>query len=90
MYESFTNYYQDLPRHGGQAITIDLSDTTYLDSTALGLLLLLREHVGDHYRHIVLRHPQPAVARVLSTANFDKLFVIEPKSFVQPAEPIID
>ena len=86
LYESFRDSYQDLPKQPDQAITVDLSGTTYLDSTALGLLLLLREHIGDSHRRIVLKHPQPAVGHVLSTANFDKLFAIEPAAASVPQE----
>ena len=57
-------------------VTIDLSDTEYLDSCALGLLLLLRDNV-DKMTTIFLENPVPDVKRVLTTANFDKLFVIE-------------
>jgi len=56
-------------------ICIDLSETEYLDSSALGLLLILREKV-DPDTTIKLKNPAPNVGRTLVTANFDKLFVI--------------
>ena len=57
-------------------VTIDLSATDYLDSSALGLLLMLRDQV-DELTTICLRNPTPAVVRILSIANFDKLFLID-------------
>lgn len=56
-------------------VNVDLKDTDYMDSTALGMLLMLREHVG-RAATILLLNPRPEVMRVLTIANFDKLFSI--------------
>jgi len=40
------------------------------------MLLMLREHVGRAVK-IMLKNPTPDVMRVLTIANFDKLFAIE-------------
>lgn len=56
---------------------IDLALTQYLDSSALGMLLLLREHAGGDNAKIKLIHCQPDVKKILTIANFDKLFQIE-------------
>lgn len=57
-------------------INVDLSEADYIDSSALGMLLVLREKVGEA-ANILLIAPTPDVARILSIANFDKLFSIE-------------
>lgn len=74
MYESFKASYSDLDDTSTQ-INVDLSETDYMDSSALGMLLMLREHVGRAAK-ILLVNPTPDVMRVLTIANFDKLFAI--------------
>ncbi|GAB7128199.1 anti-anti sigma factor HsbA [Silvimonas sp. JCM 19000] len=51
---------------------LDFSGVTYLDSAALGMLLLLRQRV-EGYR-IVLLNCGPGVRSVLDIANFNKIF----------------
>ena len=58
-----------------KTVNIDLSETDYMDSSALGMLLMLREHVGRAV-NVFLVNPTPDVMRVLTIANFDKLFSI--------------
>lgn len=55
---------------------IDLSGTTYLDSSALGMLLLLRDHAGGDSAKIQLENCNPDVRRILSISNFEQLFTI--------------
>ena len=76
VYDSFKSTYSSLPENSKQ-INVDLSETDYMDSSALGMLLMLREHVGRAVK-IMLVHPRPEVMRVLTIANFDKLFSIRP------------
>lgn len=75
VYESFKASYSSIADEGKQ-INVDLSQTDYMDSSALGMLLMLREHVGRAAK-ILLVNPTPDVMRVLSIANFDKLFAIK-------------
>jgi len=56
---------------------IDLSETTYLDSAALGMLLLLREHAKNHAGSVVLENPAGQVVSILKSANFEQLFRIQ-------------
>jgi anti-anti-sigma factor len=74
VYDSFKASYASVKQDS--QIKVDLSETDYMDSSALGMLLMLREHVGKAAR-ILLVNPTPDVHRVLSIANFDKLFAIE-------------
>ena len=45
LYDEFRASYADTAGNGTEYV-IDLTDTEYLDSSALGMLLLLREHAG--------------------------------------------
>lgn len=57
-------------------IHLDLGKVDYLDSSALGLLLVLRDKAKHANRQIVLINVQGLVKQVLDIANFKKLFNI--------------
>lgn len=57
-------------------IALDLGGVEYLDSSALGMLLVLRDKVAAANKSIVLTNVQGAVKQVLDIANFGKLFQI--------------
>ena len=55
---------------------VDLGETEYMDSSALGKLLLLREHAHRHNAEVELRRVHGELERVLRIANFHQLFPI--------------
>lgn len=55
---------------------IDLSDTNYMDSSALGMLLLLREYAGGDTAQIEVTGCTPEIKEILEISNFDRLFKI--------------
>jgi anti-anti-sigma factor len=57
-----------------RTIVIDLNEATYIDSSALGMLLLLRERAQAVGKSVELWGAAGVVADVLKVANFDKLF----------------
>ncbi len=59
-----------------QMIWIDLAGVDYLDSSALGMLLMLRERVHAANKQVGLRNPNHTVEQILDIANFNKLFTI--------------
>lgn len=75
LYDEFKAAYVDTSGEGTQYI-VDLSDAEYLDSSALGMLLLLREHAGGDSSNIEIRKPSTEVKQILDVANFGKLFSI--------------
>jgi len=58
-------------------IIIDLSKTEYVDSSALGMLLILRDKVGNDKQSIRIINAKPEVKKILQIANFDKLFLLQ-------------
>lgn len=56
---------------------IDLSNTEYLDSAALGMLLVLRERAGGDKADILLEGANPAVQQIMDITRFDQLFTIK-------------
>lgn len=55
---------------------IDLSEVTKMDSSALGMLLLLREHAGADRAEIRIVNAADELRNTLRVAGFDKLFVL--------------
>lgn len=60
-----------------KTIVIDFQQVSYLDSTALGLLLLLREQAVANDKELILTHCGPELTRVFSISQFHRLFRIE-------------
>lgn len=57
-------------------VTIEMSRVAYLDSSALGMLLMLRERANSAKLGLVLANPRGMVRQALDIAHFEKLFVI--------------
>lgn len=55
---------------------VDLSETTYLDSSALGMLLLLRDFAGGDRSYIQIMNANADVKKILAISNFEQLFDI--------------
>ena len=75
-HQEFRNAYERVevvPR----SYVIDLGNATYLDSSALGMLLLMRDHAGGDLARITLRNCSADVRKVLAISNFEQLFRIE-------------
>jgi len=71
----FRATYEALPRRP-RSFIVDLTETEYLDSSALGMLLLLRKHASSGSEGVVLRNARPSVAKILKIANFQELFEV--------------
>jgi len=57
-------------------IIINLAGIEYLDSSALGMLLVLRELAEASKKSLTLSKPSPLTERTFDIANFDKMFTI--------------
>ncbi|MEE3170463.1 MAG: STAS domain-containing protein [Pseudomonadota bacterium] len=71
--------FRDAYEHGDPSVQdyiVDLSETTYLDSSALGMLLLLRDYAGGDNARVVIENCNSDVRRILSISNFEQLFQI--------------
>ncbi len=68
-------YANNQPRF--ESYVLDLRDTQYMDSSALGMLLQMREHAGGARTAIRIRNAKPAIKEILSVANFQQLMTID-------------
>lgn len=59
-----------------KVVEVNLSGVSYLDSSALGMLMLLRERAEAAGKSVELSKPNATVAQILDIANFAKLFRI--------------
>jgi anti-anti-sigma factor len=57
-------------------LVVDLSGVEYLDSSALGMLLVLRDHVQAANKSLTLSKPSAITSRTFDIAGFDRLFTI--------------
>jgi HptB-dependent secretion and biofilm anti anti-sigma factor len=61
----------------GGSVTFDLSRTEFVDSAALGMLLLAREAANRRSGRIIIRGAVGQVRRMLDVSQFNTLFTIE-------------
>jgi anti-anti-sigma factor len=69
-------YETALNRADVTTLDIDMSELKYIDSTALGMLMLLRQRAGAVGKKVVLKHPNQDVREVLDIGNLGQLFTI--------------
>lgn len=67
---------QALKAEAVKQIQVDLAGVEYLDSSALGMLLMLRDKARNAGKTISLANCRGAVKQVIEIANFGKLFSI--------------
>ena len=73
-HHDFRNVYRN--EKSDAAYTIDMSGTDYIDSSALGMLLLLREHAGNESANISINGCNDDIKKIFAISNFEKLFTI--------------
>lgn len=74
LHKNFRDAYKSEP--ADMNYVIDMHNTDYMDSSALGMLLLLREHAGNDASRISITGCQPTIKQILAISNFEKLFNI--------------
>ena len=76
-YQAFRRAYQDNPKGGDIQYTVDLDEVDYIDSAALGMLILLREHAGEEQSSIAIKGAKGVVLEALKMSHYDQLFRFE-------------
>jgi anti-anti-sigma factor len=75
-YKDFGDAYKDKIDSVSKWV-IDMASTEYVDSSALGMLLMLRERAGGESADISIANTSDGVRKIFETANFNKLFTME-------------
>jgi len=74
-HKAFRDAYEDLEAKPS-SYRIDMTEAQYIDSSALGMLLLLRDHAGGDSADVEIVNCNPDVKKILTILNFDQLFTI--------------
>lgn len=70
----FRQSYEQAPPSSN--FVLDFSGAEYIDSSALGMLLLLRDYAGGDSGKVEIVHCRPEIKNILEISNFQKLFSI--------------
>lgn len=74
--QQFRNAYEKVnPKPS--AYVIDLKESDYLDSSALGMLLALRDYAGSDAANIRIQNANPDIKKILVITKLDELFKVE-------------
>jgi HptB-dependent secretion and biofilm anti anti-sigma factor len=76
-HQVFRRAVDDLIKTGNTKLTVDLADVNFIDSSALGMLLLARETCEKAGGGVTLERPQDYVDKVLKLCHFDQLFQVQ-------------
>ncbi|MEE9493879.1 MAG: STAS domain-containing protein [Gammaproteobacteria bacterium] len=59
---------------GHSSYHVNLSGADYMDSSAMGMLLMLQKHVNGDRSRVVIEQASSEIEKILKIANFDKIF----------------
>ncbi len=75
IHQDFRNAYENVDPKP-DSFEVDLRATSYLDSSALGMLLLLRDYAGGDQSNVNIANANAEVSKILTISNFEQLFTI--------------
>jgi anti-anti-sigma factor len=77
VHREFRDAYKDKVENPAKAeFIVDLTQTEYMDSAALGMLLLLHEYAGGDHARVTIKNPNQNIRDILEIAKFDRIFTI--------------
>lgn len=75
-HRQFRRSYEKQPKRFNR-YAVNLQRCTVVDSTGLGMLLLLRDYTGLEKENLLLVHCSSEVGHILRYASFEELFTIQ-------------
>ncbi len=76
-HKEFTEQYQRILSEGGISdIALDFTKVSYLDSSALGMMVLFQKKAKSQNISVRIRGARESAKEILLIANFDRLFDI--------------
>lgn len=76
LHNEFRKAYKDVADRGALYV-IDLKAAEYMDSSALGMLLLMKEYAESKASKVKITNISNQIRDIFIIASFDKLFVLE-------------
>jgi len=77
LYKGFRDAYQKGLSEGVTKFILNLSKTKYMDSSALGMLLVLKDRSDYGNITVTIKNCNKEIKNILAISNFEKLFSIE-------------
>ncbi|MDZ7924713.1 MAG: STAS domain-containing protein [Marinagarivorans sp.] len=74
--DEFRSCYENA-KGGLNGYEVNLRKAEYLDSSALGMLLVLRDYAGGDRASITISNCSPEVKKIFSISSFERLFSIQ-------------
>ena len=74
--KAFRDWVREAFHKNHRNIELDLSQTTFVDSSGLGALISLHKTATSQQGKLLLFNPQPAIQQVLELTRLDGLFQI--------------
>lgn len=74
VYKEFRDAYADHDR--AYTYVLDLGAVEYIDSAALGMLLVLKEFADKHHSTLKIMNCKPYVKKIFQVANLDKYLLV--------------
>lgn len=59
-----------------KSLVLDMNKTQYMDSSALGMLLQLKEYTDKNNSKISIKNASNNILQIMQIAHFDKLFEV--------------
>lgn len=75
LHKEFRDAYSELQAPVKECI-VDLAGAEYMDSSALGMLLILKDHASSVGAEVKLANCRADIRGILAVANFDEMFEI--------------
>ena len=78
VHRDFKNAYMTLlDKPAVREIEIEMSKVNYLDSAAMGMLMLLHERAKDAHKPVALLNASKEASQVMEVANFSKILTLK-------------
>lgn len=75
--DDFRQCYENSGSSAVGSYVVDLSETVYLDSSALGMLLVLRDFAGGDQANVTIQNCSDEIKKIFTISNFSQLFEIQ-------------
>ncbi|MFO1242243.1 MAG: STAS domain-containing protein [Rickettsiales bacterium] len=75
-YKHFQDVFQRLEQAAPKQVNVHLAELEFIDSSGIGMLLLLKEKCDQKSVALVVHNPQGQVKKMFEVAQLDKVFSI--------------